>query len=137
MVQKSANCFVLGTKRTETRSPERRQYGLSIDTQGINGWTTGDDRQSRLIKFVQASSLLWERVVRCQIELRHRHSDRSAERCVGPFFVQILWRHLSTLAARAAQTGQAYSSTDRTMLQYTCTSCMIVRPLFLSVRSAY
>ena len=28
---------------------------------------------------------------------------------------------------RAAQTGQAYSSTDRTMLQYTCTSCMIVR----------
>ena len=27
---------------------------------------------------------------------------------------------------RAAQTGQAYSSTDRTMLQYTCFDCMIV-----------
>ena len=38
---------------------------------------------------------------------------------------------------RAAQTGQAYSSTDHTMLQYTCTSCMVVRLLFLSVRSAY
>ena len=38
---------------------------------------------------------------------------------------------------RAAHTGQAYSSTDRTMLQYTCTSCLIVRPLFLSARSAY
>ena len=63
MVQKSAGRFVLGTKRTGTRSPERRQYGLSIDTQGINGLSTGDDRQSRLIKFMQASSLLWERVV--------------------------------------------------------------------------
>ena len=31
---------------------------------------------------------------------------------------------------RAAQTGKAYSSTDRTMLQYTCTSCMVVGPLF-------
>ena len=50
MVQKSANRFVLGTRRTGTRSPERRQYGLSIDTQGINGLSTGDDRQSRLIK---------------------------------------------------------------------------------------
>ena len=29
---------------------------------------------------------------------------------------------------RAAHTGQAYSSTDRAILQYT--SCMIVRPLF-------
>ena len=38
---------------------------------------------------------------------------------------------------RAAQTGQAYSSTDRTMLQYSCTSCMEVRLLSLSVRSAY
>ena len=63
MVQKYANRLVLGTKRTGTRSPERRQYGLSIDTQGINGLSTGDDRQSRLIKFVQASSLLWERAV--------------------------------------------------------------------------
>ena len=63
MVQKSANRFVLGRKRTGTLSPERRQYDLSIDTQGINGFSTGDDRQSRLIKFVQASSLLWERVV--------------------------------------------------------------------------
>ena len=63
MVQKSANRFVLGTKRTGTRSPDRRQYGLSIDTRGINGLSTGDDRQSRLIKFMQASSLLWERAV--------------------------------------------------------------------------
>ena len=63
MVQISANRFVLGTKRTGARSPERRQYGLSIDTQGINGLSKGDDRQSRLIKFVQASSLLWERAV--------------------------------------------------------------------------
>ena len=63
MVQKSANRFVLGTRRTGTRSPERRQYGLSIDTQGINGLSTEDDRQSRLIKFMQASSLLWERAV--------------------------------------------------------------------------
>ena len=63
MVQKSANRFVLGTRRTGTRSPERRQYGLSIDTQGINGLSTGDGRQSHLIKFVQASSLLWERAV--------------------------------------------------------------------------
>ena len=55
MVQKSANRFVLGTKRTGTRSPDRRQDGLSIDTRGINGLRTGDDRQSRLIKFVQAS----------------------------------------------------------------------------------
>ena len=37
----------------------------------------------------------------------------------------------------AAQTGQAYSSTDLTMLPYTCTSCVIVRPLFLSARNAY
>ena len=43
-VQKSANRFVLGTKRTDTRSPERRQYGLSIDTQRIDGVSTGDDR---------------------------------------------------------------------------------------------
>ena len=63
MVQKSANRFVLGTRRTGTRSPERKQYSLSIDTQGINGLSTGDDRQSRLIKFMQASSLLWERAV--------------------------------------------------------------------------
>ena len=63
MVQKSANRFVLGTRRTGTRSPERKQYNLSIDTQGINGLSTGDDRQSRLIKFMQASSLLWERAV--------------------------------------------------------------------------
>ena len=61
MVQKSANRFVLGTKRFGTRSPDRRQYGLSIDTLGINGLRTGDDRQPRLIKFMQASSLprLW------------------------------------------------------------------------------
>ena len=63
MVQKSANRFVLGTKHTGTRSPDRRQHGLSIDTRGINGLRTGVDRQSRLIKFVQASSLLWEREV--------------------------------------------------------------------------
>ena len=63
MVQKSANRFVLGTKRTGARLPERRQYGLSIDTQGINVLSTGDDRQSRLIKFVQPSSLIWERAV--------------------------------------------------------------------------
>ena len=63
MVQKSANRFVLGTRRTGTRWPERRQYGLSIETQGINGLSTGDDRQSRLIKFMQASSLLWETAV--------------------------------------------------------------------------
>ena len=63
MVKKSANRFVLWTRRTGTRSPERRQYGLSIDTQGINGLNTGDDRQSRLIKFMQASSLLRERAV--------------------------------------------------------------------------
>ena len=50
MVQKSANRFVLGTRRTGTRSPERRQYGLSIDTQGINGLSTGDGRQSHLKK---------------------------------------------------------------------------------------
>ena len=31
---------------------------------------------------------------------------------------------------RAAQTGQPYSSTDLTMLQCTCTSRVIVRPLF-------
>ena len=37
---------------------------------------------------------------------------------------------------RAAQTGQAYSSSDLTMLQFPCTSCMIVRPLFLSARNA-
>ena len=46
MVQKSANRFVLGTKRTGTRSPERRQYGLSINTRGINDLGTGDDRQA-------------------------------------------------------------------------------------------
>ena len=63
MVQKSANRFVLGTKCTGTSSPERRQYGVSIDPQGINGLSAEDDRQSRLIKFVQASSLLWERAV--------------------------------------------------------------------------
>ena len=61
MVQKSANRFVLGAP--EHVRLERRQYGLSIDTQGINGLITGDDRQSRLIKFMQASSLLWERAV--------------------------------------------------------------------------
>ena len=49
MVQKSANRFVLGTKRTGTRAPEWRQYGLSIDTHGINGLSTGDDRQSKLV----------------------------------------------------------------------------------------
>ena len=63
MVQKSTKRFVLGTRRTGTRSPERRQYGLSIETQGINGLSTGDDRQSRLIKFMEAFSLLWERAV--------------------------------------------------------------------------
>ena len=62
-LQKSANRFVLETRRTGTRSPERRQYGLSIDRQGINGLSTGDDRQSPVIKFIQASSLLWERAV--------------------------------------------------------------------------
>ena len=50
MVQKSANRLAFGTKRTGTRSPELKQYGLSIDTQGINGLGTGDDRQSRLCK---------------------------------------------------------------------------------------
>ena len=50
-----------GEGRTGTSSPERRQYGLSIDTQGINGLSTEDDRQSRLIKLMQAFSLLWER----------------------------------------------------------------------------
>ena len=49
MGQKSANRFVLGTKRTGKRSHDRRQYGLSIDTRGINGLRTGDDRQSRLL----------------------------------------------------------------------------------------
>ena len=63
MVQKSDYRFVLRTKRTRNRSPERRHYGLSIDTQGINDLSTGDDRQSRLRKFMQASSLLWERAV--------------------------------------------------------------------------
>ena len=54
----------LGDKAHDgTRSPERREYGLSIDTRGINGLSTGDDRQSRLIKFMQASSFLWERAV--------------------------------------------------------------------------
>ena len=48
MVQKSTNRFVLGTKGTGTRSPERRQYDLSIDTQGINGLSTGDDRLDKI-----------------------------------------------------------------------------------------
>ena len=53
----------------------------------------------------------------------------TVERCVGPFFVQIQSNSIASSKhfGRAAQTGQAYSSTDRAMLQYTCTSCMIVR----------
>ena len=53
----------LGDKATGIRSPEQRQYGLSIDTRGINSLSTRDDRQSRLIKLMQAFSLLWERAV--------------------------------------------------------------------------
>ena len=53
----------LGDKAHWKSLPEWRQYGLLIDTQGINGLSTGDDRQSHLIKIMQASSLLWERAV--------------------------------------------------------------------------
>ena len=42
----------------------QNSFRLSIiDTQGFNGLSTGDDRQSRLMKFMQASYLLWERAV--------------------------------------------------------------------------
>ena len=135
MVQKSANRFVLGTRRTGTRSPERRQYGLSIDTQGINGLSTGDERQSRLIKFMQASSLLWERGVmldwiRATSWWQFGKTIRRALFCTDSIAS-------SKYFGRAAQTGQAYYSTDLTMLQYTCTSCVIVTPLFLRDRKLF
>ena len=105
MVQKSANRFVLGTRRTGTRSPERRQYGLSIDTQGINGLSTGDDSQSSLIKYMQASSLLWQGAVmpdwiRASSQWQFGKTMRRALFCTDSIASS---KHFG----RAAQTGQA------------------------------
>ena len=73
MVQKSANRFVLGTRRTGTRSPERRQYGLSIDAQGTpetmthhSARTHGKKKRKRNARIFRVSLLKQARLIRSE-----------------------------------------------------------------------